>query len=103
MAIRKPSRRKPEIDLTGPQGNAYFLLGTARNLGEKLGWDKVQIESIITQMKSSDYENLIKTFDKHFGDLVDLVREIYERLLRLRHGQPRTGILQLLGRRLGHH
>ena len=68
--IRNPEPRKREINLSGPQGNAYFLLGTAKNFGKQLGLD---VDSIIKDMESSDYEHLIKVFDKHFGMIVDLV------------------------------
>ena len=68
--IRNPEPRKREINLSGPQGNAYFLLGTATNFGKQLGLD---VDSIIKDMESSDYEHLIKVFDKHFGSIVDLV------------------------------
>ena len=72
MAIKqKNTSAKREIDLTGPDGNAYFLLGTARNFAKQLGLDE---EAIVEEMKSGDYENLITVFDKHFGEYVDLVR-----------------------------
>jgi hypothetical protein len=68
--IKNPEPRKREINLLGPDGNAYFLLGTANRLGEQLDLD---VDKILDEMKSSDYENLIKVFDKHFGSIVDLV------------------------------
>lgn len=72
MTIKqKKSPAKPEIDLTGPDGNAYFLLGTVRNLSNQLGLDG---KAINKEMTSGDYENLITVFDKHFGEYVDLVR-----------------------------
>ena len=63
-----------EINLNGPQGNAFFLLGTASKLGRQLGLDKEEIEIILRQMRFSDYENLINVFDKNFGDFVILYR-----------------------------
>ena len=60
-----------EIDLTGPQGNAYYLLGTAKNLAKQLDFDS---NKILNEMQSGDYENLIQVFDKHFGMLVTLYR-----------------------------
>lgn len=60
-----------EIDLTGPQGNAFFLLGTAIKLAKQLGLDG---NAIKTEMMSGDYENLIKVFDKNFGGFVTLYR-----------------------------
>ena len=71
MTIKQKSYRKMEIDITGSEGNAYYLLGTARAFSKELGLDE---EAIQEEMKSSDYENLITVFDKHFGEYVDLVR-----------------------------
>ena len=60
-----------EIDLTGPDGNAFMLIGKASNLAKQLGLDKAKIQA---EMMSGDYENLIKVFDKHFGHFVTLYR-----------------------------
>ena len=38
-----------------------------------MGWTNKEIDKVLTEMKSSDYENLIKVFDKYFGKFVDLV------------------------------
>ena len=65
---------KPEIDLGGSQGNAYSLLGMAAFYGKQLSMSAEEIEKIQEAMMASDYENLIKVFDEHFGDYVDLVR-----------------------------
>jgi len=62
------------IDLTGPDGNAFSLMGSAMRLGKQLELTKEQIDLIITDMKSGDYENLIQVFDKHFGAFVILER-----------------------------
>jgi hypothetical protein len=72
MAILK--RKQPttiEIDLTGPQGNAFFLLGTAQRLSKQLGFDT---QKVLSEMQSSDYENLIQVFDSYFGSVVTLYR-----------------------------
>lgn len=61
-----------EVDLKGPQGNAFFLLGYAQELGKQLGYSKLAIEGIISEMKLSDYDHLCTTFEKHFGDYVCL-------------------------------
>lgn len=68
--IHKQRPRKIEIDLSGPQGNAYYLLGLASTLAGKIGLDK---DSVLNEMRAGDYENLIQVFDKHFGSFVDLV------------------------------
>jgi hypothetical protein len=74
MAIKSKEKRKLEIDLCGPQGNAYFLMGAVTEYGRQLGMSKQKMNDIIAEMKSGDYENLIKVFDKNFGDYIDLVR-----------------------------
>jgi len=62
---------KIEIDLTGPKGNALYLMGQARVYAKQLKLDDVEI---LEDMKSGDYEHLIGVFDEHFGFFVDLFR-----------------------------
>ena len=72
MAIlEKPKQNGITIDLTGPQGNAFYLLGTAKNLANQLGLNGVEI---MEEMKSGDYENLIQVFDSYFGSVVTLYK-----------------------------
>jgi len=59
------------IDLTGPDGNAFVLIGTASKLAKQLGLDGKAIQA---EMMKGDYENLVKVFDKHFGHFVTLYR-----------------------------
>lgn len=60
-----------EIDLTGPQGNAYNLLAQATKLAKVMGLNS---DEITAEMTSGDYENLIDVFEKYFGDFVILYR-----------------------------
>ena len=60
------------IDCTGPDGNAFYLLRLAQNLAKKLCWSNKEISNLLTEMKESDYDHLVKTFDKHFGWYVTL-------------------------------
>ena len=62
-----------EIDLSGPDGNAFVLLGLANRLGKQMyGYEKT--EKILEEMRLSTYELLILTFDKYFGSIVTLYR-----------------------------
>ena len=75
MAIlKKDTSKKHIIDLTGPQGNAFYLLGTAMKLCKQIGISSSRTKEIMDELKSSDYEHLITTFDKYFGKLIDLER-----------------------------
>jgi len=69
--VSKPQTIGIEIDLTGPQGNAFYLLGTAKNLAKQLGLDG---NEIMEEMMSGDYENLLQVFDENFGSIVTLYR-----------------------------
>lgn len=62
------------IDLTGPQGNAYCLLGYASDYAKQLGYSQAETTALLDDMKSADYEHLIEVFDEHFGDYVVLER-----------------------------
>lgn len=70
-SIEEKRKHKIEIDLTGPLGNAFCLLGVAETLCKQLGKD---YDDISTRMKSGDYENLLAVFEEEFGDYVDLYR-----------------------------
>lgn len=64
-------RKKIEIDLTGPQGNVFYLMGIAKQLSSALGKD---YEEIRGRMVSGDYENAVEVFDEEFGGFVNLYR-----------------------------
>ena len=67
----KEKKQGIEVDLTGPQGNAFYLLGLAKSLSKQLDFD---YEPISIEMRSSGYENLINVFEKYFGAYVILYR-----------------------------
>lgn len=71
--IKSKSERKGEVevDLTGPDGNAFVLLGMAKVWAEQTGkdWKAIQAE-----MMSSDYENLLAVLEREFGDYVTFYR-----------------------------
>ena len=75
MIRQKQNSDKMIIDLDGPDGNAYNLLGVANNLMRRgfgrnaLGRD---ISEVLNEMTSGDYKNLVRVFDKYFGDMVIL-------------------------------
>ena len=62
------------IDLTGPDGNAFALMGYANNFAKQLGWDPKRRGELNTEMMSGDYEHLLQVFDREFGDYVILER-----------------------------
>ena len=71
MIRKKQPKSEIVIDLTGPDGNAFMLMGKAKGLAKQLGLDS---DKIIEEMMSGDYENLINVFDNNFGSFVILER-----------------------------
>jgi len=71
---KQPHKGPIVIDLTGPEGNAFVLLGYAKRLAKQLGLNGIDAVNIQNEMKEGDYENLLETFDKHFGEIVILER-----------------------------
>ena len=74
MAIKNISEKQVgriEIDLTGPDGNAFVLMGYAKRFAKQLDLDG---DSITKEMMEGDYENLLSVFDSWFGNYVTLFR-----------------------------
>ena len=66
-SINEKPHSEIEIDLTGPDGNAYALMAYARSWSKQLGYNA---ERILEDMQSSDYDHLIAVMEKNFGDIV---------------------------------
>ena len=77
-SVEELKGRKPQIDLTGPEGNVYVLFGYAKNFHRDLkesGMIDISFEDLLEEMKEDgDYEGVLKVFDKYFGAYVDLYR-----------------------------
>jgi len=71
MIREKQPPREIIIDLTGPDGNAFALMGYAMRFAKQLGKDG---KAITNEMMSGNYENLIEVFEREFGDFVILER-----------------------------
>ncbi len=71
MIKKKENIGKIIIDLTGTQGNAYYILGVAENLCKQVG---IYSKPLLDEMRSGDYENLIEVFDKKFGSVVTMLK-----------------------------
>ena len=71
MIVKKRNKTNIEIDLTGPEGNAFVLLGYAKKFCQKMN---ISYEKVEEEMTESDYENLVNVFDRYFGHFVVLYR-----------------------------
>jgi hypothetical protein len=71
MIRKKQQQKEIIIDLTGPDGNAFALMGYANRFARQVGLNGKEITS---EMMEGDYENLLEVFDKYFGSFVILER-----------------------------
>ena len=62
------------IDLSGPNGNAFALMGYAGDLLRQMG-RRHELSAIRTQMMSGDYNNLLRIFEENFSDYVELINK----------------------------
>lgn len=69
--IEEKPKGPVEIDLTGPNGNVFYLINTAKKFAKQLGLNGTSIER---KMMSGNYENALKVFEENFGDYVILWR-----------------------------
>ena len=60
------------INISGPDGNAFALMGYAQTFAKQLGIDS---KPIIEEMMSGDYHNLLDVFKNNFSDVVELVED----------------------------
>jgi hypothetical protein len=74
MTIRKKTNKeRPLIDLSGPQGNAFYLMGVVKQTFRRSGASELGDE-IVAEMMNGDYDHLVKTFDLYLGEHFDIVR-----------------------------
>ena len=66
------------IDLQGPNGNAFALMGYAVDLLRQLN-RRDEVHTMRTDMMSGDYNNLLRIFEENFSDYVELINKPGER------------------------
>jgi hypothetical protein len=63
------SEDQPVLELSGQDGNAFAILGRAQRVFRKAGIPAAEIEAMMNEAQSGDYDNLLATViefaDKH--------------------------------------
>lgn len=54
------AKKKVKLTLVGLDGNAFVLMGAFTNAARRQGWSKSEIDEVIDQCMSSDYNNLLR-------------------------------------------
>lgn len=63
------------IDLSGPQGNAFFLIGLGKKIGRHLELPWEQVNNTVNEMMAGDYQNLLDVFVREYGQHVEFTGE----------------------------
>ena len=58
------------IDLSGQDGNAFALMGHAKNFARQMGLNGPEI---VYEMQQGDYEYLVEVFKQYFDGVVEVV------------------------------
>lgn len=57
--------KKVNLSLVGIDGNAFSIMGAFSQQAKKEGWTKEEIDEVLDEAMSSDYDYLISTIMKH--------------------------------------
>ena len=77
MIKEKLKHKGITVDCSGPNGNAFYLLGLAKDLAKRFDYTDKNTNKMMKELKSSDYEHLILTFDKYWGWHVTLEFDVH--------------------------
>ena len=55
-----------QIDLAGPEGDAFYLMGLAKKLSRSVAMTDNELDAIIEKMRAKDYNHLLDTLVESF-------------------------------------
>jgi len=56
---------KVNLDLTSINGNAFSLMGHFQRQARRDGWTKEEVDEVLTECRSGDYDHLVATLIEH--------------------------------------
>lgn len=75
MANLFTPEKKVNLTLVGLDGNAFALMGAFQHQAKREGWTKEEINVVLTECKSSDYNNLLCVLMDHCEEADDFEDE----------------------------
>jgi len=67
--MKQVVNKKINLTLVGLDGNAFSLMGAFQRQARKEGWSKEEIDRVIKEAMSSDYDHLLAVLDYHCNPL----------------------------------
>jgi len=63
--MKKIIDKTVDLNLIGVNGNAYAIMGAFQRQARKEDWTSEEIEAILKEAKSGDYNHLLATIENH--------------------------------------
>ncbi len=63
--MTKKVNKTVNLDLVGKNGNAFVLMGFFQKQARKEGWSQEEIDVVLTEAKSDDYNHLLVTLSSY--------------------------------------
>lgn len=63
--MKKVVNKTVNLDLVGVNGNAFMIMGVFQRQARKEGWSQEEIDAVLKEAKSSDYNHLLATISNH--------------------------------------
>ena len=60
--------KKVKLQLEGLDGNAFSLMGAFKHQARKEGWSSSEIDAVLAEAQSGDYDHLLCTLSDHCAD-----------------------------------
>lgn len=57
---------KPKLELTGQDGNAFFIMGRAIRVARDAGWTEQEIKEFRDKAMDGDYYHLLRICEEYF-------------------------------------
>ena len=61
----KTINKRVNLKLVGLNGNAFAVLGAFQRAASRQGWTKEEIDTVIEEATSGEYDHLLATIMKH--------------------------------------
>lgn len=63
--MKKVIEKTVNLNLVGVNGNAFMIMGVFRKQAKRDGWKQEEIDLVLTEAKSGDYNHLLATIENH--------------------------------------
>ena len=63
--MKRVNEKSVNLDLVGLNANAFALMGAWRRQAKREEWTEEEIEAVIAEATSSDYNHLLSVLDNH--------------------------------------